>query len=330
MSRESLPKAARVVRYRLKDGTLKVKRYPAYAPTSNSNTIPDTLGALIETWERSPRWRKLAPRTKAQYVTYLRHLRPMAGVLVREVSRRDLLEIIDALANTKGDGSAIGFARVASALFGFALDREWIDHTPAQRLQKELEHGHLEAWSQEEADLALATLPEHLRRPVVLALYTGQRRGDLTRMTWAAYDGRKIRLVQQKTGMALAIAAPDELKIELDAWRGGSVAPLPGRTILTNKFGRPWQDSNLSKQVGDALAKIPAFPPHRNIHGLRKLAAANLAQAGCSVHEIAAITGHKSLSMLQLYTASINQERAADSAIIKLDEARRKRILQTR
>jgi integrase len=55
-----------------------------------------------------------------------------------------------------------------------------------------------------------------------------------------------------------------------------------------------------------------------NVHGLRKLAAANLAEAGCSTLEIAAITGHASLGMVQLYTKSADQERMATAAIVRL------------
>jgi len=50
------------------------------------------------------------------------------------------------------------------------------------------------------------------------------------------------------------------------------------------------------------------------------LAAAELVDAGCSMHKIAAITGHPSLSMVQLYTRSADQERRASAAIIRLSE----------
>lgn len=323
MSRRSSRKAGRVVRYRLKDGTLQVKRYPAYQATG-ARRSGDTVADLICAWERSPEWRKLAPNTQAQYVTYTRHLSTMGSVAAKRVGRRDLLDLRDALAQARGHGAALGFARAASALFTWALDREWVEHSPATRLQRGLDKGHLPAWSQAEADLALRTLPEHLRRAVVLALHTGQRRGDLIAMQWSAYDGAKISLVQQKTGDAedgpMVIPAIAELRAELDAWRRSATSTF----ILTNKFGRPWRDSNLSKQIGDALAEIEGFPPHRNIHGLRKLAAANLAHAGCNLQQIASITGHKSLAMIQLYTASVEQERAAEAAIILLADARAK------
>ena len=56
------------------------------------------------------------------------------------------------------------------------------------------------------------------------------------------------------------------------------------------------------------------------------MAAAELADAGCSVHEIAAITGHQSLSMVQLYTRSADQERLASAAIVRLSEQTQKRL----
>jgi len=43
-------------------------------------------------------------------------------------------------------------------------------------------------------------------------------------------------------------------------------------------------------------------------HGLRKAAARRLAEAGCTEHEIAAITGHASLREIARYT------KAADSS----------------
>jgi hypothetical protein len=36
--------------------------------------------------------------------------------------------------------------------------------------------------------------------PLLLALWTGQRQGDLLRLPWSAYDGKYIRLRQSKGG----------------------------------------------------------------------------------------------------------------------------------
>lgn len=318
LSRKSTKTGGRVVRRVMQDGSVKVYRYPPHQ--KRRRAAGDTVGDLIASWEDSPEWRALAESTKAGYATYIRPLIGMERVRVKDITRREMIAIRNAIAAERGNGAGTGFVRAASALFGWAIEAGHIEHSPMTKV-KRLPGGHLPAWSAADVEMALAALPEHLRRPVILALYTGQRRGDIIHMTWSAYDGTRIRLVQEKTAAPLIITVPYELKLELDAWRSAPV----GKLILTNKFGRPWQASNLSKQLGETLAKIDGFPPHRNIHGLRKLAAANLAQAGCTLHEIAAITGHKSLAMIQLYTASVDQERLANSAVVRLAAYRKLR-----
>jgi hypothetical protein len=38
-----------------------------------------SIGALIDEYQRSPRWDKLAPRTRADYAKVLNHIRKIAG-----------------------------------------------------------------------------------------------------------------------------------------------------------------------------------------------------------------------------------------------------------
>ena len=166
---------------------------------------------------------------------------------------------------------------------------------------------------------ALAGLPEPLRRVVVLALYTGQRRGDLCALRWSAYDGQAIRLVQQKTKEPLVIPCHPALKAELDAWRQDTVAGIGEATLLTDNRGQPWKPNLLSHYLPAALVRI-GMSNDINVHGLRKLAAANLAEAGCSTKEIAAITGHRTLAMVDLYTRSADQKKLAGAAIVRFTD----------
>ncbi|WP_414896537.1 tyrosine-type recombinase/integrase [Rhodovulum sp. YEN HP10] len=53
-------------------------------------------------------------------------------------------------------------------------------------------------------------------------------------------------------------------------------------------------------------------------HGLRKACARRLAEAGATPHEIAAVTGHKTLALVQLYTEAAGREGLADAAFEKL------------
>jgi integrase len=161
----------------------------------------------------------------------------------------------------------------------------------------------------------MATFAKAERRIVVLAYHTGQRRGDLVKLPWSAYDGARIRLVQEKTKASLVIPVHPELKRELDLWAQEKASPL----ILTNASGNAWRPQYASWCVQMEAERV-GLRSGLNIHGLRKLAATRLAEAGCSTHEISAITGHRTLSMVSLYTASASQERLAEAALARLSQ----------
>lgn len=311
LKRSKKKPAGRVVRKRLADGTVKEYRYARW--TAPEKTEGDTIRALLRAYEASPEWAALAKATRQQYLIYLRPWLKVADAAPRDVTRRQILDARDVIARTRGAGAATAFTRVAAALFAWAADRGWIEHNPAARIRS-LPGGHLPAWSEAQIAAALAGLPDALRRVVVLALHTGQRRGDLIGMTWAAYDGASIRLRQQKTGRQLVIPAHLDLRAELDAWKAARADSV---LILTSPRTGRWTAEHLSREMGKALVKI-GLPAGLNVHGLRKAAARRLAEAGCSVSEIAAITGHLSLSMVQLYTNSADQERLASAAVARL------------
>jgi hypothetical protein len=71
------------------------------------------------------------------------------------MKRRELLLIHDAIARAGGNGAATGFTRAASTVFGWAVDHDWIEHTPVHRI-KNPPSGRLRAWTRTEADAAAA------------------------------------------------------------------------------------------------------------------------------------------------------------------------------
>jgi len=288
-------------------------RYPPYRP-KRRKVAAKSLEALIHAYRRSPEWDGLSERTRTNYAIYLRPLEEVGHLAVRQMKHRELLLIRDAIACARGNGAATGFMRAASAVFGWAVDHDWIEYTPVHRI-KRLPGGHLRAWTRADADAAVEGLPEHLRRVVLLARFTGQRRGDRCATMWSAYDGTTLRLVRQKTGAASVIPCHPVLKSALDGWRRDATAV----TILTNTFCRPWVAQHLSHELPKALTKL-SLAHDLNVHGLRKLAAADLADVGCTMHEIAANTGHRTLAMVQEYTRSAGQERVAGAAVVNLIE----------
>lgn len=309
------------MRRTLADGTVREYAYAVgqARPKARRGYDANCMGALVAAFQGSPEWTALADQTQRTYGTYLRAFHGMRYLPVQEVNRRGLLGVRDAIAASRGPGAATGFCRTASALFRWAVGRDWIEATPMTGV-KPLPGGTLLAWTEAEARLAMRELPEPLRRAVVLAYHTGQRRGDLVKLPWSAYDGQSIRLRQEKTGAALVIPAHPELQAELAVWARSKQAV----TILTAHRGGAWAPQLLSHALPPALAAI-GIGRKLNVHGLRKLAATRLAEAGCSAHEIAAVTGHRTLAMVQHYTASADQERLASAALIRLQNSHSRR-----
>jgi integrase len=89
-------------------------------------------------------------------------------------------------------------------------------------------------WTDADKAAFYRAAPPHLHLALTLALWTGQRQGDLLRLTWSAYDGNTIRLQQSKTGERVVIPVGAPLKAALDA------AKRQGPVILVNRDGQPW------------------------------------------------------------------------------------------
>jgi integrase len=66
--------------------------------------------------------------------------------------------------------------------------------------------------------------------------------------------------------------------------------------------------------------------PQCSAHGLRKLAAKRLAEAGCSDRQIMAITGHKTVSEVSRYTKAAEQAKLAEQAMARLSKRTKQHV----
>lgn len=335
--RTSLPAGVKAVNKRLADGSTATYYYlrsnwtrlphpedPRFATALDAARQAKTgapkgkLAALIEAYRRSPEFTDLAPKTKYNRELAFLLLERLSFLDPATIRRSHLMDLRDLVAKERGPGAANSFLSCMSTFFAWATDREKLEFNPATRLKK-LPGGTLSPWSDDDLDTALTKLPEHMRRCVILALYTGQRRGDLAAMTWSQYDGASVKLRPRKTNRKgrpvheIVVPVHPALKRELDSWKQDRSSVH----ILLNGWKRPWKPDAMSNAFQRWLGKLGV--EGLNVHGLRKMAAARLADAGCSTHEIAAVTGHSSLAMIELYTRSANQKRLAKAAIRRLE-----------
>lgn len=321
MTSPAKPDATRTVRKRLADGTVREYTYSRTPkPKARPEPASDNLRALIAAYERSPEWAALAPRTVKNRLIALRPLNRIGDLRVTEWKRRDILLLRDAIAMARGPAAGNAFAAAVATLFAWARDRGWIEHSPADRIRA-LPGGAYPTWTEADLARAMRYFSEPARRAVVLAVHTGQRRGDLVALRWANIAGGTLRMVQEKTGHALALPIHPDLARELAAWRKAS----KGDYILAHEDGTPWDRDHLTMLVLRER-RAAGLPEGLNLHGLRKLAAVRLAQAGCSAHEIAAVTGHRTLAEVSRYTAAADQERLAKAATARLSTGKKRGI----
>ncbi|WP_236622940.1 tyrosine-type recombinase/integrase [Kozakia baliensis] len=241
----------------------------------------------------------------------LKDLWPVEPHPIKDLKRRELMMIRDALAKNRGHGTANQFVQVSSAFLNWALSHEWVETNVAFRMGK-FKYEPIPAWTKEIVADVLSKVKPYLGRAILLALFTGQRRGDLCAMKWEHIRGDSIFVQQQKTGAQLWIPLHPALRAMMETWRTGC------DYILTNSRGDPLLPGTIGRAINEAHDQ-GRIPRGYSIHGLRKMAAALLAEAGCSTHEIAAITGHASLKMVEHYTKSAKQERLAKDAINRLE-----------
>jgi integrase len=153
-----------------------------------------------------------------------------------------------------------------------------------------------------------------LHLPLLLALWTGQRQGDLLRLPWSAYDGTHIRLKQSKTGCRVVIPVGAPLKAALDCSAKRSTI------ILTTADGKPWTPDGFRASWRKACSKAGVVGVTFN--DLRGTAVTRLALAECTEAEIATIIGHSLRDVRSILdTHYLYRDAArAESAIRKLEK----------
>ena len=278
----------------------------------NVEFIPGSLGWAIERFLSSPMFNEKAENTKRVYRRVFDQLRQTYGTgLLRDLEPRHVRKIRNEIAATSTTAADIAMSLI-SALWELATEQLGLelnaDPTHGVKRVHKVAHEH-EPWPPELIERFLRGARPLLRLAVSLALYTGQRRSDLVKMKWSQFDGEYIEVRQQKTGAPLSIPCHKALRVEL-----GSV-PRVAETILAGKHGEPLTAGGLGTMVYRALLAIGVNG--HSIHGLRKNAAVELANAGCDAFEIAAITGHRTLTMVTHYTKRRDQKRHARSAMDK-------------
>jgi enterobacteria phage integrase len=282
-----------------------------------------TIAALIISYMRSVAYLGLRQTTKVGYAAGMETLRAKHGH--RTTTGLTRQRIVTGILQPYADrpGAALFTLKILRVLIRHAIGIGWLDHDPSLGIKRPKTR-EIRSWT----DAEIAAFERHWpigakqRLAFALMLYTGQRRSDVHRMTWADVSEGTIRVVQQKTGRKLTIPLHRDLLSILAANNRDRIA------IINTEYGRPFTVDGFSLWLRDAITAA-GLPLECQPHGLRKAAGRRLAEAGCSAHEIMAVLGHKTLSEAERYTREVDQGRLANEAMKKLEGRSANRVAQT-
>jgi integrase len=275
-------------------------------------TKPGTINALVVSYY-ALMFPLLKPSTQRMRRNILERFRREHGDKpVDRIEHEHVAAIIAAKANTPEAGNNL--RKVLRHLFEHAVTIRMIKANPVQYVKKFKSTGDgIHTWSEEEVARFIERHPVGTKAylAMMLMLYTGQRgRSDAARMGWQHVRGGKIAVRQEKTNTPLLIPIAPALMQALEA------LPRSNMTFLVTERGAPFTGPGFGNWFRDRCDE--AELPQCSGHGLRKLAATRLAEAGCSERQIMAITGHKSVTEVSRYTKAAQQSRLAEQAMSKV------------
>lgn len=288
------------------------------SPIGASRTKAGSMAALAVSWYGSADFRQLAP---ASQVTYRRIVEALlvqhADKPVALLQSKNVRALIDAKAQTPAAANRL--LSILRLLMRHAIERGMRQDDPTiyvRRVRYRVKG--FSTWSEEHIAAFKSRWPlgTRARLAMALLLYTGQRRSDVIRMGRQHLRAGAIDVRQQKTGERLAIPVHSELAAVIDA------CPSEHLTFLMTEAGKPFASGNAFYNWFTDCARAAGIPSGLSPHGLRKAAARRLAEAGCTSHQIAAVTGHTTLKEIERYTKAVDQVQLAKSAMARIGGSR--------
>jgi integrase len=302
-----------------------VESYAA-AERSLRDRAKGTIAGLIRRFEDSPQFADLrADTTQKEYRRKFKVIErkwgsaPIAAFNDKQF-RVDVLEWRDHIAKharREADNLASALARLGA----WAFDRGELDRNALDNITRVYHSDRADKlWLPNHVDEFLKVASPEMEAALMLAVHTGQRQGDLRRLPWTAFDGTRITLKQSKGGRIVSVRCTAALRALLNRM----AAEKKGLLILTTPTGRAWTKRYFNEHWNEATKAAGITDLH--FHDLRGTAVTMLAEAGCTVPEIAAVTGHSLKHVTHILEVYLSRTRhLADAAIVKL-ERRAKRL----
>ncbi len=274
-----------------------------------------TCRVLAEKYFESADFTRLAVNTKADYRRKIAIFlgTEFGDAPVGAVTKPQMVGYWQQLYGTRGHAMASGIVACISALFGYATLIGWRadGSNPGHKLKRPKLPPRIAIWTPDKA-AAYVAMGDEMKLPevgdaLVLALHTSQRLGDILDMPLRLL-GDRVMLTQMKRkalidapmtpqlaarvrSIKARIAAIDVIRIDTRAI--SDITGQPYDRFSFNKVFRKVRAATLKKHPD--LDQSHRFAPGLStltFQDTRDTAVTRLAMAGCTLPQIAAITGH--------------------------------------
>jgi integrase len=280
---------------------------------------PGSIDAAVTDYLSSRQFRAMAPASRKMRRNILDRFREVYGVApVAEMNSGHVSKILAEKMDTPP--AAKNLLKTLRGFLDWCVSEKKIRANPTAGLKVKVPSSSgFYTWTED--DIARFTDHHQVgskpRLALALLLYTAQRRADVVLMGRQHIRDGALFVRQQKTGMELVIPIHPDLLAAIDATPSGQL------TFLVTSFGKGFTAAGFTNWFR-GQCKAAGLPLGVSAHGLRKAACRRLAEAGCSAHEIAAISGHATLAEVQRYTKAADQKRMARAAMETVATAFRK------
>lgn len=286
--------------------------YDSYAAMKGARTKRTVVGYLVsdlvrdyEIWMEARK--DLSNGSKETYRSTNKRVVELLGEFpVNDVQVSDVRFMLEN--KMPGAGSHNIFLAMIRNLYKWARKEGKTVLDPAKDL-KAIKGGEHDPWPEDILNAGLEAKDDRTRLAVNLLYYTGQRIGDVIKMRWDHIHDGEIHVLQEKNDKEVSPPIHSALADVLAA------TPRRGATIIASAEGDPYSDETIRTDIKNFTRNMgkECVP-----HGLRKNAVIALLEAGCTIAEVASITG-QSFRIVEHYARKVNRRRLGRTAMTKLE-----------
>jgi integrase len=284
-----------------------------------------TVASFVDAWLERRRG-ELAPASYTAYEgrgsDFVKWLGDAASRALAELDTGVFIRYRDHLAKRVSASTVNNGIKVLRVIFEDARRDGYIPENPAKdcgTLKRNADGRVRRPFTVDEIRRVLAVCDDEWRSIVLFALYTGQRLGDLARLSWANFDteANEIHLRTAKTGRVVRVPVCGPLQQHLARLPagddpGGAIHPRLAEIAAKN-------GATLSRQFGEILAAAGLAPSHSHsasktgrgarrtqnpltFHAFRHTAVSMMKNAGVSSAVVQDLVGHESAEISAHYT----------------------------